>query len=292
MRRATPPAAEPLEVSWGWGQKPKGPSLKMSPVAYLHWQYLCHAGPTEVAAFGIAAADDPLKIERLWVPKQECTPAFCETDEGEFNELLEWAFDNSVAPNRVGRVWFHTHPGSSATPSGTDENTFLKEFGKCDFAVMAILARGGQTSCRLRLMAAGGVSLEIPIEVCWNEMSKELGELVKEASTEWESEYAARVREDRSYYNPAPSGTVSHLRASDLLFSPFATETGPTEREIKNAEDDFREWLDARYDMTPEELDADSRKQALEEFESEGGSVYGQLTDDEWAQIESDNWQH
>src|SRR5438477_93570 len=33
--------------------------LVLAPLAWLKWQYLCHAGPTEVAGFGLSAAADP-----------------------------------------------------------------------------------------------------------------------------------------------------------------------------------------------------------------------------------------
>ena len=38
--------------------------LTFSPQAWLKLQYLCHAGPTEVAAFGLAAADATLATRR------------------------------------------------------------------------------------------------------------------------------------------------------------------------------------------------------------------------------------
>ena len=40
--------------------RPSRRRLTFSPPAVLKLQFLCHAGPTEVAAFGPAAAGDPL----------------------------------------------------------------------------------------------------------------------------------------------------------------------------------------------------------------------------------------
>ena len=63
------------------------------------------------------------------------------------------------------RLWLHTHPGSSAQPSGTDEATFERVFGQCDWAVMFILARGGETYARLRFGVGPGAQVVIPVQV-------------------------------------------------------------------------------------------------------------------------------
>ena len=52
-------------------------------------------------------------------------------------------------PEQFARLWIHTHPGSSPHPSGPDEDTFERVFGKCHWAVMFIMARTGQTYARL-----------------------------------------------------------------------------------------------------------------------------------------------
>ena len=59
----------------------------------------------------------------------------------------------------------HTHPGDSPQPSATDEETFARVFGGCDWAVMFILARGGQCYARLRYNVGPGVEVELPVEV-------------------------------------------------------------------------------------------------------------------------------
>src|SRR5947209_14095353 len=42
---------------------------------------------------------------------------------------------------QFARLFMHTHPGNSPQPSATDEETFARVFGRCDWAVMFILAR-------------------------------------------------------------------------------------------------------------------------------------------------------
>ena len=46
-----------------------------------------------------------------------------------------------------------------------DEETFGRVFNSCDWAIMAILARGGQTYARLRFNAGPGGPLLIPVQV-------------------------------------------------------------------------------------------------------------------------------
>ena len=45
-------------------------------------------------------------------------------------------------------MWIHTHPGDCPEPSPTDEETFDRCFGSADWAVMFIIAEGGETYVR------------------------------------------------------------------------------------------------------------------------------------------------
>ena len=80
-------------------------------------------------------------------------------------DFFDECVDTELTPERFARIWIHTHPGDSARPSGTDERTFARVFGGCDWAVMAILARGGESYARLRFNAGPGGELEISVEV-------------------------------------------------------------------------------------------------------------------------------
>ena len=64
-------------------------------------------------------------------------------------EFFDEQVDQGWQPAQFPRIWIHTHPGDSAQPSPTDEETFARAFGQTDWAVMFILAQGGQTYCRL-----------------------------------------------------------------------------------------------------------------------------------------------
>ena len=78
-------------------------------------------------------------------------------------EFFDEQIDAGRRPEQFGRIWIHTHPGDSAQPSHVDEETFSRVFGPCDWAVMFILAREGETYCRLRFRAGPGGAFEIPV---------------------------------------------------------------------------------------------------------------------------------
>ena len=147
---------------------PDRPCLTFTPRAWLKWLFLAHAGPTEVAAFGLSAEDDPLRVEDLIVVKQTASAATVAFDDTAVAELFDGMADDGVPPQRFARIWLHTHPGASVAPSGVDEETFDRVFGRCDWAVMGILGKTGRVSARLRFSAGPGGALEIPCEVDWS----------------------------------------------------------------------------------------------------------------------------
>jgi proteasome lid subunit RPN8/RPN11 len=186
--------------------RPKAPSrqsdqgsagpLVYSPLAWLKLQFLCHAGPTEVAGFGLSHPDDPLYLEDILVVRQRCTTVTVAFDDAAVADLFDAMADAGMAPSRFARVWVHTHPGVSVTPSSTDEATFARAFGGCDWAVMAILGRTGRTSARLRFNIGPGGTIEIATAVDWSawpEMVSGAPPSLAERMAEWQHEYDALV---------------------------------------------------------------------------------------------------
>jgi hypothetical protein len=143
------------------------PRLRFSPRAWLKFLYLCHAGPTEVAAFGLTREADPLLVDDLLVVKQWVTAATVAFDDAAVADLFDRMADQGYSPGRFGRIWLHTHPGSSVTPSRVDEATFDRVFGSCNWAVMGILGRTGRTYTRLRFSVGPGAAMVIPTAVEW-----------------------------------------------------------------------------------------------------------------------------
>jgi hypothetical protein len=80
------------------------------------------------------------------------------------------------------------HPANSPQPSGTDERTFERVFGRSDWAVMFILAHGGQCYARLRYNVGPGAEIELKVDV-------DYGRPFAETDFElWHQEYLANVQ--------------------------------------------------------------------------------------------------
>ncbi len=88
---------------------------------------------------------------------------------------------------QFARIWIHTHPGNSASPSSTDEETFARCFGSSDWAVMFILARGGQTYARLRFSSGPGGAVILPVEIDFSQP------FVGSDWAGWDAEFARSV---------------------------------------------------------------------------------------------------
>lgn len=127
--------------------------------------YLRDAGDTEVGGFGIAHPQDLLLVEDVRLVRQVCTVVTVKFDDASVADFFDEQVDLGRRPQQCGRIWVHTHPGNSPAPSGTDERTFARCFGQADWAVMFILAEGGQTYARLRFNVGPGGSIEIPVQV-------------------------------------------------------------------------------------------------------------------------------
>ena len=115
--------------------------LRFSPTAWAKLVFLRDIGETEVGAFGIAPSDDPLLVADLRSCRQTCTPISVRFDDAAVAEFFDERVDQGLRPEQFARIWVHTHPGTCPLPSGTDEETFSRVFGRADWALMFILAR-------------------------------------------------------------------------------------------------------------------------------------------------------
>jgi hypothetical protein len=168
--------------------------LRFGPLAYLKLQFLCHAGPTEVGAFGISAESDLLYVEDVVAVRQECTAVSVYFQDEAVADHFERCAANEIPPQRCGRIWLHTHPGGSAAPSSTDEETIARAFGGCDWAVMAILSRTGRSYARLQVSGGPGAARRLRWAVDWAALPQGLASsglgLLEER---WAQEYAENV---------------------------------------------------------------------------------------------------
>jgi proteasome lid subunit RPN8/RPN11 len=177
------------------------PILRFSPYAWAKLLYLRDYGDSEVGGFGIASANDVLLIEEVQLVKQMCTSVSVKFDDEAVADFFDEQVDQGRRPDEFARVWVHTHPGSSATPSGTDEDTFDRCFGNTDWAVMFILAKSGRTYARLRFNVGPGSELMIPVDVDFQHPFSAADQ------TDWENEFHGAV-----------------VEANDCFFTPVRDE--------------------------------------------------------------------
>ncbi len=149
--------------------RPKDPVLRFTPTAWAKLLFFCHYGDTEIGGFGIAYPDDLLLIHDFQSVHQVVSSVTVAFDDVAVADFYEEQVDLGRKPQEFSRIWLHTHPGQSPSPSLTDEETFARVFGSCDWAVMAILAQGGKTYARLRFNSGPGGSMLIPVQVDYSQ---------------------------------------------------------------------------------------------------------------------------
>lgn len=121
-----------------------------TPTAWAKLICFRDAGPTEVAGFAVTDPQNSSKIIDVHLVKQRCTGATFDLDMEDVDEYMNKMLDLGIPPKDCSRILWHTHPGSSATPSGVDEDNFKKVFDKCDFGTMLIVSRTSEVYCRTR----------------------------------------------------------------------------------------------------------------------------------------------
>lgn len=163
-------------------------TIRFTPYAWAKLIFLRDVGHTEVGGFGISREDDPLLIEDIALINQVCTTVSVEFDDESVADFFEHQVDEGRRPDQFARVWIHTHPGHSPTPSGTDEETFERCFGSVDWAVMFILSQTGQTYARLQFNVGPGTNRRLAVAIDYQR------EFDGTAHPQWQSEYAEAVR--------------------------------------------------------------------------------------------------
>ncbi|MGE3405796.1 MAG: hypothetical protein AB7I37_03215 [Pirellulales bacterium] len=149
--------------------------------------YLRDRGPTEIGGFGLSSDDDLLRIEDFVLVDQVCSSVSVVFQDAAVADYFDRQVDLGRHPQSFGRIWLHTHPGRSAEPSLTDEETWDRVFSDCDWAVMFILARGGQTYARLRINGGWRGDFRLRAEVDYS------GRFPASDLSSWQAEYDKHV---------------------------------------------------------------------------------------------------
>lgn len=186
-------------------RKARRPVLRFSVTAWAKLQFMRDQGPTEVGGFGITSADDLLFVEDVYLLRQSCTSVTVKFDDVAVAEFFEDQVAAGRKPDQFARIWIHSHPGDSASPSFVDERTFRRVFGRCDWSVMFILAKGGQTFARIRYGIGPGGQIEIPVHV-------DFGKPFAASDAEgWQREYASTVQVLELMHPPVKSGQAAGI---------------------------------------------------------------------------------
>jgi proteasome lid subunit RPN8/RPN11 len=170
--------------------------LSFAPRAWLKLMWFCHAGDTEVGGFGLTAPGRPLYVTDFLTLPQETTMVSVRFPDEAVADFFDRNIDRGLTPDRFARLWLHTHPGASAMPSMTDEDTFHSAFGACDWSIMAIVSRTGNTYARLKFAAGPGANIRLGVHVDWARWPEEMACPAVRLDTmidDWIGEYAAHV---------------------------------------------------------------------------------------------------
>lgn len=183
------------------------PSLVFAPAAWTKLKYLCHLAEGEVSGFGLAMDPTrPLYIHDIALVDQESTSLSTDMSDDGVADHYDRCSAAGLHPAQCGRVWIHTHPSSDAGPSRQDYDTLRQALGGQDWAVMMILARGGQTSCLLRSNVGPAVETEIDVLVAWHDVGSYGTDVAK-----WAEEYAQRVTEKKITHIYSPGWSWSNM---------------------------------------------------------------------------------
>ncbi|OYW25149.1 MAG: hypothetical protein B7Z55_00135 [Planctomycetales bacterium 12-60-4] len=185
--------------------------------------FLRDLGQTEVGGFGISAADDLLLIEDVVLVRQQCSVVTVAFEDESVAEFFDRQIDRGLRPEQFGRVWVHTHPGDSALPSSVDEETFARVFGRSDWAVMAIVACGGDTFARLQFPAGPGGSVDLPLAVDYRQPFH------GSDYDAWIDEYLTNVQSVPDFlFSASPCLSLpSHAAISSRTYSPLELADWP-----------------------------------------------------------------
>lgn len=178
-------------------------TLTFHPLAWMKLVAFRDSCNTEIAGWGISSDSDPLYIEDFITIKQECTSATFEFDGEAIAAYMEkyTAPPYNWQPHKFMRILIHTHPGNSATPSGTDWSNFNEQFSNPDWAIMFILARGGETTAFMQCNVGPGGKLKmqrnLDVEIdygCWYTWLEANASKMEEIFKGWKEERDANVQ--------------------------------------------------------------------------------------------------
>lgn len=168
-------------------------ALRFSPTAWAKLLYFRDKSDNEVGGFAITEPDDLLSVIDFITVKQEISAVSVKFDDEAVADFFDEQVDLGRKPEQFARIWLHSHPGDLAEPSLTDEETFQRVFGSCQWAIMFILAQDNKTYAKLSFNVGPGGQMLIPVAV---DYSFDFGPSNKEG---WNAEYAANIKVEKFF---------------------------------------------------------------------------------------------
>jgi hypothetical protein len=244
---------------------PRRPVLRFSPTAWAKLAWFCLHGETEIGGFAITDPGDPLYVIEFVTVRQQADWASIKFDDAAVADFFDQQVDQGRRPEQFARLWCHTHPGDSATPSSVDEECFARVFGACNWAIMFVLARTGKTYARLRFNVGPGGHGEIPVDVDWSKP------FTGSDHAAWLAEYNANIKpglSQLSLLGPASgdpwdsdlSTSTLDRRASSRVPAQPDEPFGAEAVVMSDALDLDEDWADLLYRADWSELDAAAEK--------------------------------
>jgi proteasome lid subunit RPN8/RPN11 len=165
-------------------------TLIFSPKAWLKILYMKNSAETEVSGFGISQVDNPLYVEDFITVEQECTAVTTDMDENALERYFEEQEEKGLPISSFFRIWIHTHPNMTPSPSSVDEENFKDMFSTCTWAIMVIVGKDEEVYARLQLNkvdVVGKFETKLNVEIDWDSLYSELKE-------SWQAELKENIK--------------------------------------------------------------------------------------------------
>lgn len=200
-------------------------ALFLSPLAFLKLQFFLHVGNTQVGGFGVAGSGNPLYLDDFVTVRQTASPVGVSLERGALAEQLAAMQERGYCPDQCARIWILTHPGCWPQPSRSDERTFAEACNGCDWSLLFILDRAGQTYARLQYRAGPQTRTLLPVRIdwaAWSQLRMDWRDMMDSPQQDWMSQYLKHVRVETTAALPQaiPGNTPTQTtksRAARLL---------------------------------------------------------------------------
>jgi len=125
-------------------------------------------GETEVTGFFVTEKGDMRNVIDAIIIKAECSVATVDISAEAIENMYLSLAKKDIYPDQL-QIWWHTHPGNSASPSHTDEKTFAELGQDRPLNIMYILASGGDefaqisvTDIKSKIMLRSEINIKHP----------------------------------------------------------------------------------------------------------------------------------